>query len=176
MRGAKRVIHIEIAKRGQLLRKAGIVLGFAGVKSDVLQHQDVAITHVRDGPLHLRTDTIGNVLHGAPDKLAQPGRQRGRSKLLVDLAVGPAEVRHQDHTRLPLQEILDGRNRLTDACVVDDMALLDGDVEVHANQDALPRNVDVADGGFLEPAARRGVDGQFRRSPIKTTRSTTRQE
>ena len=45
----------------------------------------------------------------------------------------------------PLEQVLDGRQRGPDAGVVGDLAVLDRDVEVDPDQDALARGIDVAD-------------------------------
>src|SRR5207302_6443432 len=87
-----------------------------------------------------------------------------------------AEVRHQDHARPPFDQILNGRDRFSDSCIVNDPPVLQRDVEIDPDQHALPGDVDVADGGFLQRAADRGVRGQFSRSPMNTVRSTTRHE
>jgi len=85
-------------------------------------------------------------------------------------------VRHQDHARTPFDQVLDGRDRLSDPGIVDDPAALERDVEIDANQHALAGDVDVANRGFLQRAAQRDVGSQFSRSPMNTVRSTTRQE
>ena len=42
MRGAERVIDVEVAQGGQLLTECGVVLLFLGVEAQVLQQQDLA--------------------------------------------------------------------------------------------------------------------------------------
>ena len=46
VRGAKRVVHIKIAKFGQRLRKVGIVSFLAGLKAEILKQHDIAASHV----------------------------------------------------------------------------------------------------------------------------------
>src|ERR1700704_1041851 len=98
-------------------------------------------------------------------------RQRRGPVGFIDLSVGPAEVRDQDHARTAFEEVRYGLDRLANAGIVGDPPVLDRNVEIDSNQDTLAGDVDVADGGFLERAADRGVRGQFSRSPMKTVRA-----
>src|SRR5207302_9043513 len=95
---------------------------------------------------------------------------------LVDLAVRPAEVRHQDHPAAAAHELLDRREGLADPGIVLDAAILDRDVEVHPNEHALAGDVDIAAREFRKGPAGRSLADQFSRSPMYTARSTTRQE
>src|SRR5438477_628064 len=62
---------------------------------------------------------------------------RPQAQLRIRLALGPAQVRSQNHPRLVLQRIFDGGQRFANAGVVGDLpALIQGDVEIHA--DLLP--------------------------------------
>ena len=176
MRGAERIVHIEVAQRGQLSGKGRIVFRFAGMESDVLQHHDVAVAHSLHRGLDRRADAVVHVFDRPAHQGGQPVGERRRAIGIVHLAFRAAEVGHQDHTRAALDQVLKRRDGFSDSGVVDDSSVLDGDVEIDPHEDSLARNVHVADGGFVEGAAGRGVRGQFSRSPMKTVRSTTRQE
>ena len=56
---------------------------------------------------------------------------------LDGLALGAAEVRAEDDLGLVAEGVLDGGEGLADAGVVGDDAVLEGDVEVDADEDAL---------------------------------------
>jgi len=170
------VVDVELAQRRQLPGEFRVVFRFARVEAHVLQHHDLAIMQRLHHGLHRRTNAVVQMAHRTCDQLAQPLRQGSRSVGLIDLAVRPAEVRHQDDACVALDEVLNGRNRLADSGIVDDPAALHRDVEVDADQHALTGDVDVADSGFLQRAAQGGVRGQFSRSPMNTVRSTTRHE
>src|SRR5256714_6857318 len=176
VRGAEGIVDIELAEGGQLPGKGRVVLRFAGIEADILQHHNLAVAHRSHCGLDRGTDAVLQVGHGASHELAEPLRQRRGPVGVVDLAVGAAEMGDQDHAGTALEQVLDGRERLADAGVVDDAAILDRDVEVDADQHALARDVEVANRGFLERAAQADVGSQFSRSPMNTARSTTRQE
>ena len=146
------------------------------MEADVLQHHDVAVAHGLDRDLDRRADAVVHVLDRPADQLGQPAGERRRAIGIVHLAVGAAKVGHQDHTRAALDQVLNRRDGFSDSGVVDDSSVLEGNVEIDPHEDASARNVDVTDGGFVKSAAGRGVRGQFSRSPMKTARSTTRQE
>src|SRR4030088_1669031 len=177
--GAEGVVDVQLAKVGQLPGEVRVVFCLSRIEADVLEHHDLAVAHRLDGSLDRRTDAVVQMAHGAADQLAEPLCQRRGSVSCLDLSVGPAEMRDQDHARASLEQVLDGRDRLPNPGIVDDPAVLDRDVEVDAYQDALARNVDVTNGGLLQRSADRMcrlVGGQFSRSPMNTVRSTTRQE
>ena len=67
MRRAERVVHVDIAQRGQLLREAGIVLLFFGVVAKVLEQHDAAGGCAAHGGLGRGTDAV----FGKRDRTAQ---------------------------------------------------------------------------------------------------------
>jgi hypothetical protein len=54
---------------------------------------------------------------------------------LDGLALGAAEMRTEDDLGLVAKGVLDGGEGLADACVIGDDAVLEGDVEVDADED-----------------------------------------
>src|SRR5271154_1577301 len=59
------------------------------------------------------------------------------------LALGTAEVGAEDDLGSVAERVLDGGERLADAGVVGDDAVLEGDVEVDADEDALVGEIEV---------------------------------
>src|SRR6266436_6737303 len=62
------------------------------------------------------------------------------------LTLRSAQMRSQDHARAMFGCVLDGWNRGADPGVVFDLAVLDGNVEVNADEDAPAAQVEVTDG------------------------------
>jgi hypothetical protein len=176
MRGAERVVDIEIAKGGELLGEHRVIFRFAPVEAHILEHHDIAVPHGRDSRLDRRADAVIQMTNRALQQLTQALGQRPGPVRLVDLAVRTAQVRHQDDPGVPLDQVRDGRKRRADPRVIDDPARLHRRVEVDANEHAFAGNVDIMDGGFVQRAADGCVRCQFSRSPMNTLRSTTRQE
>ncbi len=187
MRGAEGVVDVKLAECGQPPGEVRVVFRLSRMEADVLQHHDLAVAHRHHGGLDRRTNAIVEMAHGAVDQLAEPLGQRRGPIGVIDLAVRAAEVRDHDHPRIAFDQVLDGWDRLPDPGIVDDPAVLCGDIEVDADQHAPAGDVDVANRGFLQrPAADRllrlglrvlpRVGSQFSRSPMNTVRSTTRQE
>ena len=80
------------------------------------------------------------------EQLRQPVGDGDQRVLEVAGALGAAEVRGDHDARGAfLKDLFDRRKRLTDAEVVDDLAVVDGDVEVRAEQDLLVLDVDVVE-------------------------------
>lgn len=103
-----------------------------GVETQVLEENDAAIGGAVDDLLDLGADTVvgeGDLLADELLKLSNNGLQR---VLLVDLAVGAAQVGHEDDGLGAIVDgVLDGGDSTGDALVVGDVLVsIEGDVEV----------------------------------------------
>ena len=74
-----------------------------------------------------------------PSSCAQALGDRPEPEAVLDLAVGPAEMAGQDDPRALAEQVADRRDRGADARIVGDLAVLERDVEVDADEDALAR-------------------------------------
>jgi hypothetical protein len=82
----------------------------------------------------------GYVLVVAQDVVEQAAKvrdERTQAHGVDGLALGAAEMRAENDLRLVAEGVLDGGEGLADAGVVGDDAVLEGDVEVDADEDAL---------------------------------------
>ena len=84
----------------------------------------------------------------AAEELRQVTGDRRVAQRRVD-ALRPATVRTDDGAGTGVAEGADGRERLDEAHIVHDAAVLDLHVVVHAQQDALASDIDIADGLLL---------------------------
>ena len=70
---SERVVHVNIRKRGELLRKARVVLFFLGVEPEVLEEDDPAFAGGLDRRPRRLADTVLCELHLPPtEQLRQP--------------------------------------------------------------------------------------------------------
>ena len=75
--------------------------------------------------------------------------RRPQAQLRIRLALGPAQVRSQNHPRLVLQGIFDGGQGFANAGVVGDLpALIQGNVEIHADEHAFVGEGKIGDREF----------------------------
>ena len=141
VRGAERVVHVDVAERGQLARE-GVVVGLLlGVEAQVLQQQHLAGLQVVRPPCATPSPTQSSArITSLAEQLAEPraGRlQRASPASTLPSGRPGASARI---TRAPLLErVLDGGQRRADARVVRHLArlLVERDVEVDADEDAL---------------------------------------
>ena len=145
--GAEGVEHEDVAVGGEDLGDLGVVLLLALVEADVLEDEDLAVSEGIDGGLGLLAVGVVDELHVIAGDLGElvGGRLEGELGLGA-VALGAAEVAHEDDLGALVLEVLDGGDGGADAGVVGDDAVLQGDVEVDAHEDALARDVGVADG------------------------------
>ena len=90
----------------------------------------------------------GDIFSGAEhvvEEGAQGIDQRAETEAIDRLAFGAAEVRGEDDFGLVAEAVLDGRDGLDDAGVVEDDAIFQRDVEVDAEEYALVGQVEVTE-------------------------------
>ena len=71
VRGAERVVDVDVGERGERLGELGVVGLLAGVEAHVLEHQDLAVDHALDRLLGLRPDGLGDEDDVAADQALQ---------------------------------------------------------------------------------------------------------
>src|SRR5437867_655330 len=67
MRGAERVVHVNVAQRGELSGEIGIVLLFFSMKSEILEQQRLPVLKIGNHLLDLRADAVWR----KPDRLSE---------------------------------------------------------------------------------------------------------
>lgn len=166
MRGAEGVVDVHVAERGQALAELldGALVGLdlvtvgvlaaallLGVEAQVLEEHDAAVGGAVDGLLRGLADAVvgeGDLL--AVQELLELSRDGLEGVFGVGLAVGAAQVGHQDDSLgAILDGVLDGGEGADDALVVGDLGvglLVEGHVEVDADEDPLVLKVDIGDG------------------------------
>ena len=145
--GAEGVEHEDVAVGRERLGDLGVVLLLALVEADVLEDEDLAILEGVDGGLGLLAVGVVDELHVIAGNLGElvGGRLEGELGLGA-VALGAAEVAHEDDLGALVLEVLDGRDGGAHAGVVGHDAVLQRHVEVDAHEDALARDVGVAHG------------------------------
>jgi hypothetical protein len=116
-----------------------------GMETQVLEEQDLAWLEAAEGIGRPYPQGIAGDRHVAPKELRETLGNGPQPVRLDDLALGPTEVAGQDHRRALLEEQGDGRDRGPDARIVLDLAVLDGHVEVDADEHALAGGIEIAD-------------------------------
>ena len=87
--------------------------------------------------------------YGHLEQRAQPLSDRPQTGRFNDLALGPAKVAHQHDGCAVVEQVLDRGQRGADARVVLDLAILDGDVEIDAHDNAFALRIEIPDGLLL---------------------------
>ncbi len=126
--------------------ECGIVLLLARIKAGVLQAEDVALVHGGDRALGHLADAVVDELHRPLEHMGDLGGDRLERELRVAFALGPAEMREQDHLAVGIGDLGDGVGGALDAGGVGDDAVFDRYVEVDAHQHAQALHVDMVEG------------------------------
>ena len=139
MRCAEGVVYEQIGEIRQFLAETGVVLLFLRSVADVLQQHHFAGSKRRSLLPHavVHDGVRGCELHGSSQQFLQALRDRCQRKIVIRLALGTAEVAHQDNGCAFFQHVLNGGQRSPDAGVIRDGAFLHGYVEVAAADDPL---------------------------------------
>ena len=162
MRGAEGVVDVVVGELGQFPGELLVVGLFLGVEAQVLQQQRLAFLQLARHLFGLDADAIGaeaDVFAASQlvvEQHAQALRHGTQAHLGIGLALGTAEMRGQNEPRAVAQGVLDGGQGLADARVVGDAAdFVERNVEVHAHEDTMIAERQIADG---ELAHRRLLD------------------
>src|ERR1700741_4043772 len=107
MRSSESIVDVKIAQAGQLLRKLIVVFFFLRMKTKVLEQQHVAVVQC----VYFRCSRVANtVICKRHRMMHQPGKMfadRAQTVLRDLLALRPAKMRSEDHTRTLLPRIID---------------------------------------------------------------------
>ena len=149
--GAESVGDVDLSHGGQLLGERRVVLLLFGMEADVLQQHGLAGLDLGGQLLGVRANDVLGQLHLKAQLLGK-ALGHGREGILhVELALGTAQMRAEDDGGAMLEQVFDRRKRGVDARFVGDvLVLVQGHVEVAANQYFLAGNVDVLDRLFVE--------------------------
>ncbi len=146
MRGAERVVDVDLAQTGELGGERRVVLLLPLVEAQVLDEQDLPVGEgLRRGERALAAHVV-HIGDGPTQQLAQAvGDRPHRIGLLEAGPRGAAEVAHEHDAGPAPGRKLDGRKGARGARVVGDGAVRDGNVEVHADEHALAAHLCVRD-------------------------------
>ena len=132
MRRSERVVHVEVAQRGECLRQRGVVLFFPGPEARVLHEGHAASRQSLGGC------DAGHRIRDELDRRGEDPLDIPHDLLQGELGIGPArgtaQVRQQDDPGSLLPQVLDRRRGGADPRVVRDAPVLQRHVEVHAHE------------------------------------------
>ena len=153
VRRAEGIVHVDLGQRRQRFRESRIVGFLFRVEAQVLEQQHLA-------RLELARHLFGNLAHAIRreghvdaiaeflvEQLAQPDGHGPQRILRIRLALGPAQVRGQNHFGAVPQRVLDGGQRGHNARVVGNRLSVFGQryVEINADKHPLVGQFDVFD-------------------------------
>ena len=170
VRGAERVVAIDIAIGSELFSKLFLLLFESGFRSlelfigltvflfefglfflvvtGIFQHQDVARLHC--GDFRVRLCAVG----GKRDRLAEQFGEVIRNQLEGGVGgdsffIGTAEMAHENEASALFENVFDGGEGALDTGIVFDDAFFDRHVEVNAHDNALAFEIDIAKSLFI---------------------------
>ena len=124
VRGAERVVDVDVAVRRERARERLVVRFFARVEAQVLEHRDLAVAQIGDDLARAVADGLVGERDVGVEQLGEPRRDRLERELRLGLAVGTAEVRAEHDARAAIDQVLQRRQRRADARVVGDFAVV----------------------------------------------------
>ena len=115
------------------------------MEAQVLEEDALARLEALDRVLGTGAKGIARDRYRHLEQLRKPLGHRPQAHAVLDLAVGPAEVAGKNDDRPLGQQRLDRRQCGHDPAVVGDLAVLERNVEIDADEDALTGGVQVSD-------------------------------
>ena len=139
MRSSEGVVDEDVAERRHALRKRLVIGVLAGQKARVLTERN------RAGFKCDAVDPMRRETDRHPQQLGQRSDHRLQRRLGLDLALlGPAQMRYHQYRRAGVECQAQRRQRGAQARVVGDFAVLQGHVEILADQNALALEIEGA--------------------------------
>ncbi len=143
----KGVVDVEIAERREAAGESRIVLLLAGVEAQILEERNLARRQRRHDAFGRRADAILGKGDGPPaDRPAERRHQRPQGEFRRGLALGTAEMRHDDDASAPPRELGDGGRQPLDPRRVRHSPVLHRHVEIGAQQHALAVDIEIVEG------------------------------
>ena len=144
MRRPESIVYVEISEARQRTREAVVVLLLLFVKAEVLKENDPPVLHPGDRLLDALSDAVGELLHILAHERREPRRHGVHPERFHDLPLRPSKVAHQDGLPAALDDALDGgEGRRYPGVVGDPAVICQGDVEINADKNALPLQIEV---------------------------------
>jgi hypothetical protein len=142
------------------------------MEAEVLEEKQVTGAELVDGVL----DPGPQRVTGHPDRTAEELPEAIGDRLqpvrIIHLAMWPPEVAGHDDDRALLEEVDERRQAAADPGVIGDPPVVERDVQVSPEEDALAPNIDIADRLLVK---RSELRDRHRRAPMNAARSATRQ-
>ncbi len=138
---AEAIAHERIAEFGES-RRERLALRFVlarlpRIEPEVLEEGDVAVLQTSHGLVCASTDGVAGEGHRLAQELAEALCDRGEAVPGVRCAFGAAEVRDHDDPGALVDQGIQRGNRRSHTAVVRDLAVLEGNVQVTADDDTL---------------------------------------
>ena len=141
MRRAKSVIDIDIAQIGQLPAEFGVILGFAGVETQIFQQQDLTRLQPGSHGRHFGTNAVRSHEHLLFQQRAQMTGHGLKRKLRGRSPFGPPQMGADDQRGPTVKGQLEGRQALPDTIVIDDCLAFQRHIVVDTNEHSFPAHV-----------------------------------
>src|SRR4029077_17347294 len=120
VRGAKGIVHVKIGRLGKRFGEFWIIRFLTWVKPNILEQRDIAILHVVNDFLRHITSSVVAENDGMMDQRMQIFANWPKGIFLNRLALGSAEMRHQNGFRAEFAEGFIGREAFPVSRVVRD--------------------------------------------------------
>ena len=114
VRGAERVVHVDISQPSQRARELLVVLLLGGVEAQVFEQRDLTGAQSRHQRFGLGADAIGRHRHVGAESVGEQRADRFQAEGWIGLAFRPAEVRREHHAAAVLQRVANRRQRCVD--------------------------------------------------------------
>jgi len=133
--GAEGVVTVDVGHRGQRGGEFGVALLLAGIEAEVLQHQHAAVGQCGGLGPGVVADRVGGEGHVLAQQFAQPDGRRLQTELdIAGVALGSAQVAHQDQASAALDDRLDRGHGHSDPPIVGDvLPVVQRHVEINAH-------------------------------------------
>src|SRR6266508_5259127 len=146
VRGAERVIDVDVCQRREPLCKLRVVAFLSRVKAQVLEQKNFTRLERRDELLDIRTHAVVRESDGLLELARKLHGDRCQRQLRLRLAFRFSEMGRTHDPRAPIDRVANGRKRLLDPRGVQHRSFGGGNVEIDAEEQSPALEREVPDG------------------------------
>ena len=112
--------------------------------ADIFEQEHAAIRESAAFGFGIRADAVRGKFHGHAEQFRKFRRHGLHAVFRIGLSLGPPQVRSEDEPRAALAGKLNRRQRFADARIVGNARAIQGNVKIHAHEDAFPAHFQIA--------------------------------
>src|SRR3989344_1544607 len=145
MRRPKSVIHIEGSEAGKFFQELRIVRLFLRMKAQIFEKENISCIQIVHLLHDIYPDAISRQRNVLTQQFGKPLCHRSQRKFRIPLSLWATKMGSENDFCTILEEMSNRPQGLDNTRVIGNLPILDGDIEIHTDENALVCDVHILD-------------------------------